>query len=155
VDEISHVRIIEHDLGCDVRFYERSSIFIKYLSAIVMRSGRDNVLARTGGCACVCLTCDFASLMSDPRGRGFLFSPPCYPRLLPPSWLGVKQDRRARNGGVKSVYELLSAVRTRIAEQSQNIIARIRCLRRVCPHHTDARECFFQAQRKRAQRRKK
>jgi hypothetical protein len=74
VDEISHVRIIEHDLGGYVRFYERWLIFIKYLSAIVVRAVRDNVLARTGGCACVCLTCDFASLMSDPREWGFLFS---------------------------------------------------------------------------------
>jgi hypothetical protein len=86
--------------------------------------------------------------MSDPRERGFfIFTANC-PRSLPPSWLGVKQDGRARNGGVKSGYELLSAVRARFAEQSQNKIARIRCLRHVRPHHTDAREYFFSSPRK-------
>ena len=44
--EICHVRIIEHDFECDVRFYEHSPIFMKYLSAVVMRSPCDSLLAR-------------------------------------------------------------------------------------------------------------
>lgn len=44
---------------------------------------------------------------------------------------------------LKLVTGFLSAVRTRIAEQSQHITARIRLSAACSSHHTDARECFF------------